>query len=367
MSENTIRLIREQADGSFAEVAGLVSGNARGANSVDLCAVRSNVAYVCAGVNSGAVGGEDVGGTGTHTFYAAGQSNYNNTGTHCSISGQGNYGNSGTHCSISGNNNYSNSGYDCLISGQANHTNIGHGCSISGYNNSSNSGSYCSISGSGNYGNSGNNCSISGSGNHTNSGYDCSISGQYNTSNSGAHCSISGYNNYGNSGTHCAISGNNNHSNSGTQCLISGANAANNSLSYARVHGGNSNARIIDLVAQIDSSGTGATELLLGGTGGTRIIIPDQSAWMFDIHFVAKTDTGANAKMGHRTGVIVRDGAATSISTVNTVGTDQEIGTTNATFGVAADDTNEALQLTVTASSGTVRCVARIHLTQVDY
>jgi hypothetical protein len=88
---------------------------------------------------------------------------------------------------------------------------------------------------------------------------------------------------------------------------------------------------------------------------------------MFDVHFVAKTATGANAKMAHRTGVIVRDGTSTSIGTVNTIGTDQEVGTTNATFGCAADDTNEALQVWCNVGSGTCRAVARIQLTQVDY
>ena len=46
-----------------------------------------------------------------------------------------------------------------------------------------------------------------------------------------------------------------------------------------------------------------------------------------------------------------------------------DIGTTNATFAVAADDTNEALKLTVTESTGIapVRAVAWIHLAQVDF
>ena len=149
--------------------------------------------------------------------------------------------------------------------------------------------------------------------------------------------------------------------------MISGRGASSNALDYARVHGGNTGARIIDLVAQITTASTSPTELLLGDAGGTRIIIPDGSAWMFDIHFVAKTSSGVNAKMGNRTGIIARSGATTTCGTVNTIGTDQEIGTTNATFAVAADDTNEALQLTVTCSSGDVKCVARVQLTQVDY
>ena len=132
------------------------------------------------------------------------------------------------------------------------------------------------------------------------------------------------------------------------------------------MHGGNTNARLIDLVAQINSSGTGATELLLGGSSGTRIIIPDQSAWSCEIHFVAKTATGAHASMQRVHGLLVRDGTATTWA-AGVAETQVNIGTSNATFAVSGDDTNEALKLTVTAASGTVRCVASIKLTQVDY
>ena len=132
------------------------------------------------------------------------------------------------------------------------------------------------------------------------------------------------------------------------------------------MHGGNNNARLIDLVAQINSSGTGATELLLGGTGGDRIIIPNQSAWACEIHFVAKTATGANASMQRVHGLLVRDGTSTTWG-AGVAETQVDIGTSNATFTVSADDTNEALKLEVTCSSGTVRAVATIRLTQVDY
>lgn len=115
----------------------------------------------------------------------------------------------------------------------------------------------------------------------------------------------------------------------------------------------------------IQSVGTGATELLIGGSGGSRLVIPDQSAWAFKIHFVAKTDTGANARSREFDGVIVRNGASTTANANG--GVARSIGTTNATFAVAADDTNEALKLTVTCSSGTVRAAARVQLTQIDY
>ena len=65
-------------------------------------------------------------------------------------------------------------------------------------------------------------------------------------------------------------------------------------------------------------------------------------------------------------GLLVRDGTATTWA-AGVAETQVNIGTSNATFAVSGDDTNEALKLTVTAASGTVRCVASIKLTQVDY
>ena len=188
-----------------------------------------------------------------------------------------------------------------------------------------------------------------------------------NNGGTGTHSLISGKANYSNLGNYCSISGSGNSSNTGDNCLITGDGASGNILDLARVHGGDSNARIIDLVAQINSSGTAATELLLGGAGGTRIIISDQSAWNVDVRFVAKTATGANAAIQNFTGLIVRDGASTTYAAGTSDAAITEIGTSNAAFTVAADDTNEALKLTVAASSGVLRASARIQLTQVDY
>ena len=371
-------------DGTYdieAADEGATAGNARGENSVDLCTKRSNAAYVPSGICSANIAGENIGGSGTHSLIS-GKNNHTNTGKHCIISGSYNYTNSGDSCIISGSYNYSNSGDYCNISGLGNSGNSGSRCLIAGYYLRTNSGKHCIISGSYNYSNSGDYCSISGYFNNTNTGDYCSISGSSNSSNIGTYCSISGLSNYSNSGTHCSIDGYNNNSNtgdycsisgvanntnSGNYCLITGSFAASNALDYARVHGGNNNARIIDLVAQRNSSGTGATELLLGGALGTRIIIPDQSAWNVDVRFVAKTATGANAAIQNFTGVIVRDGTSTTYAAGTSDAAITEIGTTNAAFTVSADDTNEALKLTVAASSGTLRASARIQLTQVDY
>ena len=97
------------------------------------------------------------------------------------------------------------------------------------------------------------------------------------------------------------------------------------------------------MVAQIDSTGGGAVELLLGGSGGTRVIIPDQSAWACEVHFVAKTATGANASMQRVHGLLVRDGANTTWD-AGVVETQIDRGTSNATFAVAADNMVERLK-----------------------
>jgi len=355
-----------------------------GGSAVSITGDYTVANFIANGVNYGnftLIAGEDnKGNSGSHCL-VGGEDNINNSGNLCLISGSNNYSNTGIGCSIGGKGNYSNSGNYTLISGKGNHTNAGNFCSISGYNNHSNLGSNCSISGNSNYSNnsgdtfitgtgnhtnSGSYCSIAGNGNRNNSGYNCLISGEDNHSNSGYACTITGKGNYSNSGNYTTISGFYNHSNSGSYSLITGRNAPSNALSHARVHGGNTNARIIDLVAQIDSSGTGATELLIGGAGGERIIIPDQSAWACEVHFVAKTATGANASMQRVDGLIVRDGTSTTYA-AGVADTQVNIGTSNASFVVSGDDTNEALKLTVAASSGTVRCVARITLTQVDF
>jgi hypothetical protein len=295
---------------------GATAGNARGENSVDLCTERSNAAYVTAGVNSGAVAGENVGGTGTHTFYAAGNSNYNNTGNYCNISGSGNYDNSGDYCSISGE-----------IAGPP------WGLE--------NSGSHCSISGKNNYTNSGDYCSISGKYNDTNSGYFCSISGAYNDTNTGYYCNISGQ------------------------------YAADNNFDYARVHGGSENARIIDLVAKCSTANTTPKAITLGGApegAFGSIIIPADTAWAFTVHVVAidVTNGYANSKKFSFDGLCLNDGGTVTVSSAP-LGTDATQGTFTGSVALSADTTFDALRIMATGiGTDTIRWTAQVNLTQVD-
>ena len=270
---------------------GATAGNARGENSVDLCTERSNAAYVCAGINSGALAGEDNGGTGTHSFYGAGRDNHNNIGDYCSIFGYRNQGNRGDSCLIAGEGGgvvkIATSGTS-ISSSTGLVTSVAHGLTngmpliftelVGGFilststiyyvrdaltdtfaisqtlggsaipvffdytvanyvANAVNYGDANAIVGYGNGQNIGNYCSISGRFNSGNSGDGCLIAGQGNDGNSGDNCSISGSYNDDNTGNNCLIAGFLNYDNSGDYCSISGHDNHSNSGNYTRIDG----------------------------------------------------------------------------------------------------------------------------------
>ena len=191
---------------------GAVAGNARGEYSVDLCTDRSSGTMVPSGVNSAAVGGEDTGGSGTHSFYAAGQNNHGNTGDHCLIAGA---------------NNNNNSGDRCVIGGQLNSDNIGGASLIVGTSNNSNDGPTSIIAGSFNSFNDGNGVAIFGSTNFSNQGNDVIIAGSGHKENTGDKVAIFGVNNSGNTGNKALIFGEGNPDNAGHSCLLGGRENVN--------------------------------------------------------------------------------------------------------------------------------------------
>ena len=172
-----------------------------------------------------------------------------------------------------------------------------------------------------------------------------------------------------NTGANSFISGESNQDNSGDTSLITGSFATNNTLDFARVHGGGSNARILDLVAKVQTTGITETTMTLGGgvEGATnRIVIPVDTAWGFQVTVVAKSSSSANARKLARSGLIINNGGTVSISTVDTIGTDRNIGVLACSIDITADDTNDALKIAATGVSlTTIDWTARVELTQV--
>jgi len=103
------------------------------------------------------------------------------------------------------------------------------------------------------------------------------------------------------------------------------------------------------------------------GEGATnRINIAANTAWLFTVNVIAKTADSANVKIWTRRGLIANDGGSTTISALDTIGTDSVIGTLGASIAITADDTNDALKVEATGvAATTIDWVARIDITQV--
>jgi len=127
-------------------------------------------------------------------------------------------------------------------------------------------------------------------------------------------------------------------------------------------------AQVSSLIARNQTTDGSATNLFLDG-GNDRLTIPTDTAWMFDLRLIAAEQDMANIKKFHRTGAIVNDGGTITISSIDTIGTDQTIGSPGAwSVAVSADDTNDALDIQVTGEAGTnIRWVAEVQLQEVSY
>jgi hypothetical protein len=127
-------------------------------------------------------------------------------------------------------------------------------------------------------------------------------------------------------------------------------------------------AQVSLLVARNHTTDATTTELFLDGSAA-KATIPTDTAWEFDVHIVAAEQGMANVKKFHRTGLIMNDGGSTSISTVDTIGTDREIGSPGAwAVALSANDTDDALKIEVDGEAATnIRWVAKISLTEISY
>lgn len=107
------------------------------------------------------------------------------------------------------------------------------------------------------------------------------------------------------------------------------------------------------------------TEMLLGGLGGTRLVIPDDTTWFFEIHVCARRTDGDNESAGYvRRGVIDRNAGVTAlVGAVSLVYTQEDSGAWDIT--VDADAGNNALRLQATGEVGkNIQWMAKIFITE---
>ena len=173
------------------------------------------------------------------------------------------------------------------------------------------------------------------------------------------------------SGDYGFASGYSNDDNGKDYTVLSGRDAKA-SLDYQRILGAkrfadDGDAQISTIPVRDDTND--ATPQFLGIGGSGRLIIPEDTVWEFDIHIVAAEEGVTNVKKFHRTGVIVNATGNVSISTVDTIGTDREIGSPGAwTVEIRADTTNDALEIWITGEAAkNIRWVGVVNVVEVSY
>ena len=115
------------------------------------------------------------------------------------------------------------------------------------------------------------------------------------------------------------------------------------------------------------STSTLPVELLEGGTGGSRLALPDNSTWTFRATVTAHETSGTNRAGFELTGVIYRDGGSNSVALQGAVSS-KVIGRSSTAWTVSAapDTVNGALKFVVTGQAGKIiRWLAHVETVEV--
>ncbi|MEM6505315.1 MAG: DUF2793 domain-containing protein [Planctomycetota bacterium] len=267
----------------------------------------------------------------------------------------------GSNSTVGAGANNTASGSSSIVSGGFNNTASGYASTVGGGGNiilgNTASGGFSTVSGGIAGTASGSSSIVSGGFNNTASGYASTISG-------GRGNTASGY---------ASISGGDSNTASGDYSMIPGGAGAEATKYGQFAHAAGSfattgDAQVSTLIARNSTTNATATDLFLNGSSN-HLTIPADTAWVFFIDIAATEQGMANFKKFQRAGGIINDGGTTSISTVDTIGTDSTIGLPGSwSVSITADNTNDALGISVTGAASTnIRWVARATLTEVSY
>jgi hypothetical protein len=178
-------------------------------------------------------------------------------------------------------------------------------------------------------------------------GKDTSVTGSYSSSINGVGCEVTA--------NHSFVTGKE------TRTTVYGQ------IAHASGHFANAgDAQISTLVVRGTTSGYATTNLTPEGGSG-YITIPTNTGWFVDIQVIAAESGMGGSRMFHRTCLVNNSSGTVTISSVNTIGTDQELsGPHSWSLTVSADDANNALQIQGSGYGGDVRWVGRVNLTEVS-
>ena len=342
-----------RADGS--------GGNARGTDAVDLQVTRAAAAQVASGTNSTIGGGLNNTASNTSSTVAGGSTN-SATGILSAIGG-------GTSNTASGTDSFIGGGTTNAASGTG--SNIGGGSSnTANTTNSTVGGGTTNIAGNG-AGNS--RATVGGGSFNTASGLESTISGGSGNTASGPNTTVSGGEGNTASGDDATIGGGDTNLASGNYSKIPGGlNAVADKYGQLAHASGKfataGDAQVSEFLVRNNTTDATPTELKLdGATAGSRMVIPNNTSWMFQIMLVARRSTGTTS-IYKSEGQIENTGGAVTASAVTTTEINDGIGLPATPVTVAADDPNNSLIITCTGVAGNnIRWVAHVRVVEVSY
>jgi hypothetical protein len=329
-----------QSNGSGA-LQRTISGNTRGSHATDLQGHRSNNAQVANGVFS------FIGGGGNNTA----SSTYS-----CVVGGYGNTSSTVGASVAGGKYNTSSGPYSFVGGGSSNFaTNVATVCA-GGLGNSS-SGSYSVVCGGDFNSSSASRSCVLGGGNNASSGSSSTVCGGVFNTASASYSSIGGGSNNLATGNHSCVPGG-----------LSAVASRTGELAHAAgpfSESGDAQHSIFVLRGKT-TSGSQTTTLGLDGTTTSRLTVASGFILSGTINIVGSISTGASVARYVRQFTIKNVGGTTSlVGSIITLGTDEAAGTT---ISITADNTNDALQISVTrAASETWRWVAVVDAVQMKY
>lgn len=158
------------------------------------------------------------------------------------------------------------------------------------------------------------------------------------------------------SGDYSSVVGGSENTASGNHSVAMGtfANARNEGqLAHANSNTGLSH-QYTRIILRRDTTDASSTELTADGAApaaGTRLTIPADTTVGFKANIIARQDSGTNSARFERDGLIQNTGGTTAL--VGAVANTLDINSTAWSVSIAADDTNDSLQINVTGAGST--------------
>lgn len=371
-------ILAQQPDGTTT------GGNNRGGGAVDLQIYRDNAAQVASGGGSFIGGGYYNKATQTNNVVAGGSTNSSTGGYAAILGGQSNIASGSRSTVCAGFTNTASSDYSAILGGSNNEAKTNtYAAVLSGQYNQA-TGQYSVVCGGGGAATGNKNLAsgtgsavVGGNTNTASSSQDVVVGGTNNACNgTGAPSFIGGGSSNSLTGMYGAILGGTNNTIVGDFCTIlgSGAKATN---SYEVVMGikafsvrGDSERRLIG--GSVETTSTSTYQISLDNTP-TYMVLPNYSVWNCEISIIAQKANGSamNAFCAKRYCLIGRQNGAgtTTISTVETIGTDKTLGTFAApTIAITADTTTGYLKISITPTDATkTRWVVDAYIVQQGF